>query len=140
MRWFRFLVIGNVSRKQIAYSAIQVVFSSEYLDLSRVSIRTQSLPLIASRNWIAESMLRPVEGRFCILRGGFRSRMSRLLFVRASLAIVTFIFIASLTACCRAARLSTVGFVRRAGTSSPLPIVLQPARTSAEVKETNANL
>jgi len=139
MRWFRFLAFRPGTGTGVFYSLTQVVFSSKYLAASRVSTRMQSLPLITSRSWIAESILRPVAGKFCMLRGGLRSRISKLLSVSASSAINTFIFITSLTACCRAARLSIVGFVTRAGRSSPLPVVLQPVIARAHIRATNAS-
>ena len=113
----------------LIYSAMQVVFSSRCRDSSRVSIRIQSESFTTSLNWIGGSMLRPVDGSPCMLLGGLLSMIRILLSVNALSASNTSVCKASLTACCRAARLASVGLVMRAGTSSALAMVWHPART-----------
>ncbi len=127
MRWFRFLAIRAGRRTGVSYSLTQVVFSSGYLDASRVSIRTQFELFTTSWNRNRGSIFRPVAIWPCTPGGGLRSTDRLLVAVNASSASKTSVFRALLTASCKDCRLASVGSMMRAATSSLLAIVWQPA-------------
>ena len=127
MYWFRFFAFRAGYRTGASYSLTQVVFSSGYLDASRVSIRTQFEFFNTSWNRNGGSIFRPVASWPCTPGGGLRSTDRLLVVVKASSASNTSAFSASFTAACSAALLAPVGFVMRAATSPPVAIDWQPA-------------